>query len=1217
MEAVSMNYGATQHLPENSLARPGYTFVGWSTSRTGEIVYDDRDEYTMGEKAEYVLYAQWQIKVNRIRFEANGGSGSMSYVEAEYGSLVRLPYNEFYREGYTFVGWSTTPDGKKAYGDEAEYKMGADSEYTLYALWVGSENPFIFHANGGEGNMPTDFTIATGEMKKLPANQFIRNGYVFIGWSTDEYGAVKYEECADFSKTTGGEVVLYAKWQLIDYTVSFESNGGSVVSDKSYHAETDDFYFPTPTRDGYEFAGWYDNPELTGYATDGVWRGSYGDKTYYAKWVLIEYEITYECNGGDYIDWRYYHIETPTFALPTPRRTGYTFAGWYRNSDFTGDVITDIETGSFGDIHLFAKWDLITYEIIFNANGGTDIPTRTYNVESDGFSLPEPTKAGYEFVGWYRDADFLTSWVDYVHGGSNGNMELYAKWELIEYGITYECNGGDYIDWRSYHIETPTFALPTPRRTGYTFAGWYRNSDFTGDVITDIETGSFGDIHLFAKWDLITYEIIFNANGGTDIPTRTYNVESDGFSLPEPTKAGYEFAGWYRDAAFLTSWVDYVHGGSNGDMELYAKWELIEYGITYECNGGDYIDWRSYHIETPTFALPTPVRAGYTFMGWYDNDRLEGDRVEVVPTGSIGDRGYYAKWSEPIVYSVTFDSNGGSDVTSIYYDVETYCFELPTPTKRGYHFVGWYKNNSFTGSSIRDVCGETCDDMTLYAKWVLQDYSVYHDTNGGDYISAGTYTVESGYQIPTPVRPGYQFAGWYSHYSLIGDPVTEIEAGEIGDKTFYAAWIANEYTVVYHANGGIGETSSSEHIYDIGQPLTKNGFTREYYRFDGWSLAPNGSVAYGDEEWVANLTPDSNGQVTLYAKWTPISYCIEYYTNGGNWMETRYYHVETPTFELPVPERSGYTFMGWYTSEAMAEEDKISLVKNGTAGDMVLYAQWQVNTYTVTLNANGGTVLSSSQNVVFDEAYGSLPVPDRTGYTFLGWYTASMGGTNVQEDTIVSIDHNHTLYARWAVNRYTISFVTEDGTPITSHTYGYSSATSAPDDPTRDGYDFAGWTFDCSGFEFGDLMPAQDIVATAIWTFKSVTYDSGYSKKTVDATYEYTFDSFDLSSLSVFMNADYTLRFKIQIFMAEIYAGYQEIYLCKGDQTHVAGIYAFEYGGSGDAHKSYSWVEFNWSVSGDACTDIMLLRYGAHGDKSDDWVRAQAKVVVTVEKKQA
>lgn len=130
----------------------------------------------------------------------------------------------------------------------------------------------------------------------------------------------------------------------------------------------------------------------------------------------------------------------------------------------------------------------------------------------------------------------------------------------------------------------------------------------------------------------------------------------------------------------------------------------------------------------------------------------------------------------------------------------------------------------------------------------------------------------------------------------------------------------------------------------------------------------------------------------------------------------------------------------------------------------------------------------------------------------------------------------------------------------------------------------------------------------------SVYYDSGYNEKIVDASDDLSqiYDLIDMYDLSAYLNSDYVLHFKVEIYMREKYAGYQEIYLCRDDETHVAGVSDHEHGGSGDANKEYMWTTFHWDVAGDKCTPQMLLRYGAHGSYSDDWYRAHVKVSVTV-----
>ena len=151
-------------------------------------------------------------------------------------------------------------------------------------------------------------------------------------------------------------------------------------------------------------------------------------------------------------------------------------------------------------------------------------------------------------------------------------------------------------------------------------------------------------------------------------------------------------------------------------------------------------------------------------------------------------------------------------------------------------------------------------------------------------------------------------------------------------------------------------------------------------------------------------------------------------------------------------------------------------------------------------------------------------------------------------------------------------------------------------------------SFDIQNINVDNLPIPTNYVST------KVEYDSGFSEKKIDASNEYTFDTFDISELSMFLNSEHTLNFHITVQMKEDSSGYQEIYLCQENERHVAGDAKIEYGGPGDADKTYGNMEFNWSVSGDDCTNIMKLRYGANGKHSDDWYRARATVKVTVEK---
>ncbi len=871
---LPMSYGATARLPECPFTRSGYTFLGWSDTPAGEILYKDRAEYTMGEKSEYVLYAIWQKKINKLHFEANGGTGSMYYAEAEFDSFLNLPYCGFWREGYTFIGWSTSPSGELMYVNEAEYRMGPDSDYTLYALWRGNENAFYFYANGGEGNMPTDFTVTTGSNKALPKNQFFRNGYTFAGWSTAEYGSVRYTDEAIYELTVAGDVVLFAQWQTVNYTVSFEVNGGNAIADRDYHAETDTFYLPTPVRAGYRFDGWYDNEDLAGYPTEAVPYGSFGNKTFYAKWTPEPYYVSYDTNGGSYVPEKYYTVETPTFNLPTPEKDGYRFDGWFDNEGLNGTALTQIEVGTVGSKFLYAKWSPVTYTVTFHVNGGSATDPIPYTVESVSFHLPTPTKTGYEFAGWYRDSAFLTEEVYYIYNGSHEDLNLYAKWNPIQYRIDFETNGGVWIESLTYTVETETFSLPFARKDGYSFLAWYTNDLLAGSPMEQIPKGSTGNKTLYAKWsNPIEYRISFVTNGGGSLPSIIYDVEQDGISLPTVTKTGYEFGGWYSNNSFSGSPTYYIWGGTTGNKTFYAKWTPITYYVSYDTNGGAPLDQQSYTVEY-ALTLPTPLRNGYAFLGWYNNYAFQGEPVTEIPVGSVGTKTFFAKWSEPLSYTVRFESNGGSPISNMTYTAESPSFLLPTPTLRYYEFAGWYSNAEFKGAPITTVSYGSWGNLSLYAKWIPADYVITLVENGGNHLNDITYHIETPtFSLPTPTRSGWLFLGWYDNENFEGQRIVSVEKGSTGNRTYYAKWKDITFNISYVPNGGVlSGTYTQQYIWsetlNVTLPTVTYGGVaaayQPYYHFEGWFEDAALTVPF------ANDLRENPRPLTLYAKWDKV-----------------------------------------------------------------------------------------------------------------------------------------------------------------------------------------------------------------------------------------------------------------------------------------------------------------------------------------------------------
>ena len=269
-------------------------------------------------------------------------------------------------------------------------------------------------------------------------------------------------------------------------------------------------------------------------------------------------------------------------ALPeSPVREGYDLTGWNpalpekypeKNTKYTAVWVKE------GD-----------YSITYELNGGTNAPENpaSYNVETETITLKDPVKAGYTFEGWYMAEDFTGNAVTEIVQGSTGDITLYAKWvKEGDYTITYVLDGGTNTPENppSYNVETETITLKDPVKAGYTFGGWYKTEDFTGNAVTEIIQGTTGNITLYAKW-LESYTITYELDGGTNAPENpaSYNVETGTITLKDPVKTGYTFAGWYSAD---NSPVTKIPQGSTGDITLYAKWVTDIEGKVF-VRGGD------------------------------------------------------------------------------------------------------------------------------------------------------------------------------------------------------------------------------------------------------------------------------------------------------------------------------------------------------------------------------------------------------------------------------------------------------------------------------------------------------------------------------------------------------------------------------------------------------------------------------------------------------
>ena len=291
-------------------------------------------------------------KVN-VTYNANGGTGSVGGQSVLPGFKVTLNENGFTRDRYTFTGWCLNQDGT---GDK--YQPGSDlritEDCTLYAVWSLNTATVTFDSNTGEGEMaPRDLSV--GEEYQLTKNTFTKEGYTFSKWTINANGTG--DEYTDESNITiYSDTTLYAQWEAETYTITYALSGGSISGEKTtYTIEDEAFTLPTPTKNGYTFAGWTGTGLNFASTSVTVQTGSTGPRAYTATWTAVSYNITYNLNGGTGVSNRTYTIED-SVTLPTPSKNNFVFTGWTGSNGTTAQKEVTIPVGSTGDKSYTANW---------------------------------------------------------------------------------------------------------------------------------------------------------------------------------------------------------------------------------------------------------------------------------------------------------------------------------------------------------------------------------------------------------------------------------------------------------------------------------------------------------------------------------------------------------------------------------------------------------------------------------------------------------------------------------------------------------------------------------------------------------------------------------------------------------------------------------------------------------------------------------------------
>jgi len=1141
-------------------------------------------------------------KVENFNLSFKVDGESYSTISTNGSEVVAIPENPT-KEGYTFDGWYWDKDvWSKPFTANSLLDAPISSDMSVYAKFSAIKYDITYENDGGTHSNPVSYTIE--DSFALSAAE--RQGYTFVGWYSDAAYTTKVESVSAGSK---GAITLYAKFEINNYTISYGNTMDAVNSNvTSYNVNTDTITLSDLSKTGYVFEGWYNGDEKV----TEIAKGSTGNITLTAKWSVIGYDITYHnVDGATNSNPIAYDVEDQPLALSDASKDGYRFLGWYTDAALTNKV-SEIAIGTIGDINLYAKWELIEYTVTFkdgdtivetvkftvvtesitepavpnhvgytgawesyslgtenitvnavytlisygitynNVSGTTNNNPATYNVEDQPLTLVDASKDHYTFLGWYSDAAF-TNRVTEISVGTTGDVALYARWEAIEYtatfmdgdtevgkvkftvesesitepavpnhvgytgawesytlgteditikavyslvtyGITYNnVSGATNSNPTTYNVEDQPLALVDASKDHYTFLGWYSDAEFNNEV-TEISVGTTGPVVLYAKWEAIEYTATF-MDGDTEVGKVKFTVESESITEPAvPNHVGYTGA-----------WESYTLGTE--DITIKAVYSLVTYGITYNnVSGATNSNPTTYNVEDQPLALVDASKDHYTFLGWYSDAEFNNEVTEI-SVGTTGPVMLYAKW-EAVEYAITFlydkaigDYAEGTVVKTTYTVEDEFEFATLVCKTAGYTFDGWFtEKNVGTGTKVTGVTKGTSGNITVYAQFGLEEYDItYNNVNGSTNKNPTRYNAASEeFTIYPLTKEGYTFDGWFANEECTTPANLTITKGSSGDITLYAKWTPITYTIDYVTYGGTATGNPATYI--ITDSITFNNATLSGYVFKGWYTAAEGGSK------VTGITAGTTGNIILYAHWDYVS-TITFESNGGSPVNS-ISNVEGTAISAPVaPTKEHYTFAGWYSDAALKN---VYSFATQPAEDITLYAKWTPVVYEIEYVLNGGT--NSENNVVeyTVEDKIELYAPSKVGYTFIGWFTDAEFTSSVVTELKVGTSGKITLYAHYSVNQYTISFESNGGTSVSAITQNYATSVTAPEAPSKNGYTFAGWYSNASltsRYTFS-TMPADNITLYAKWNLETynITYNlnGGTNNSFNPATYTIT-----------------------------------------------------------------------------------------------------------------
>ena len=878
-------------VPACEFEREGYTFSNWNTKSDGNgDNYDPDDEITLNG-TEVNLYAQWTAQQYNIIYKDQNDANFSGNHQADYptkhtyGTATAL--KDATKTGYTFGGWYKEP----ACSTSKVTTLGATdytSDITLYAKWTPNTYTVQFDANSGTGTMSNQpFTYDVSQ--DLSENTYTRTGYNFTGWNTAANGSgTAYADKAEVKNLTAelnGVVTLYAQWEekkltnfrtLCEYNIEYINTFGVTHSNPETYTIKDlplVFRAPTTPREGYTFLGW----EPASLETDA--RGS---QIVVAKWKINNYTVTWDANGGLLSNGMSKSVESRDFGatitpVGTPTLIGHTFLGWDENGEGIKEPATTMPAK---DLLYTAQWQVNSYTLTWELNGGTVITSGTPEGQvafGTAIKAPKVEKDGYTFVGWEPEVPATMPAENVTYTAIFEN----CRWVETEIG---DVQPDDEVVVVITTKEGKTWALPhsggsntQPTAISVTVDGNSLSNNIDNAIKWNIANDE-GNLTFYPNGTTETWLYCIDNNNGVRVGTNANNIYTIDLSngYLKHTVTG-RYVGVYSNQ----DWRCYTSINNSNipgqTLKFYSRvcLEDNQHWINYQLANVNcttvpkpvYVNENEASLNltfaaATGFTLPTTVEVtmGSTAIAHTWNN---GILTIEQPTGGFTDD---ITITIVGVHTVTFDMQGHGDqiAPQIIAHQATVAQPTPAPSETGYTFGGWYTDAAC--NNVYNFSKPVIENMTLYAKWTANTYTVTWDANGGYWTDYAGGTKEDTYDYGAPiVKPadpkhsGRVFDGWKPEVA------TTMPANNL---TYIAEWkeaYCNNFS--FHWGSGSDEhvkVHNDQECFVKSEDPTK---PHEWYVFE-FTIPADNKYFVGERGYWYDGSLGSGGSKSVMKEWT-------------------------------------------------------------------------------------------------------------------------------------------------------------------------------------------------------------------------------------------------------------------------------------------------------------------------------------------------------------